>query len=90
MRGKFLVSEFWNNPPPAPPDEVPDLEESIPEGRPSTVREQLELHRANPACASCHDNIDPVGFALENFNAVGQWRDVNRQGLEIDAAGRTG
>ncbi len=87
VRGKFLVSEFWNNPPPAPPDEVPDLEESIPEGRPSTVREQLELHRANPACASCHDNIDPVGFALENFNAVGQWREVNRQGLEIDAAG---
>ncbi len=87
VRGKFLVSEFWNNPPPAPPDEVPDLEESAPEGRPTTVRELLELHRANPACASCHDNIDPVGFALENYNAVGQWRDYDRQGLEIDSAG---
>ena len=87
VRGKFLVSEFWNNPPPAPPDDVPELEESAPEGRPTTVRELLELHRANPACASCHDNIDPVGFALENFNAVGQWRDYDRQGLEIDSAG---
>jgi len=87
VRGKFLVSEFWNNPPPAPPDDVPELEESAQEGRPTTVRELLELHRANPACAGCHDNIDPVGFALENFNAVGQWRDYDRQGLEIDSAG---
>jgi hypothetical protein len=90
IRGKFIVTEFWNNPPPAPPDNVPSLEESKPEGRPSTVREQLELHRANPVCASCHNNIDPVGFALENFDAVGRWRETSPEGLEIDSAGILG
>ena len=90
IRGKFIVTELWNNPPPSPPPSVPALEESVPEGRPSTVREQLELHRANPTCAACHNNIDPIGFALENFNAVGQWRDTTRDGLEIDSAGVLG
>ena len=71
IRGKFIVTEFWNNPPPAPPADVPALEESAPKDRPSTVREQLELHRADPNCAACHNNIDPVGFALENFDADG-------------------
>ena len=51
------------------------------------MREQLERHRANPACASCHRNIDPVGFALENFDAVGQWQTKTREGLAIDSAG---
>ena len=87
IRGKFIVTEFWNNPPPAPPDDVPALEESAPKDRPSTVREQLERHRADPVCASCHNNIDPVGFALENFDADGTWRDKTREGLEIDSAG---
>jgi hypothetical protein len=87
IRGKFIVSQLLNNPPPAPPANVPALEDSKPEGRPSTVREQLELHRANPTCAACHNNIDPVGFALENFDAVGRWRDKTRDGLEIDSAG---
>ncbi|MDX1563659.1 MAG: DUF1592 domain-containing protein, partial [Gammaproteobacteria bacterium] len=90
IRGKFVVTELWNNPPPPPPDDVPALEESAPEGRPSTVREQLELHRANPVCAACHNNIDPVGFALENFDAVGRWRDKTREGLDIDSAGILG
>lgn len=87
VRGKFLITELWNNPPPTPPANVPSLEESAPKDRPSTVREQLELHRANPTCAACHNNIDPIGFALENFDAVGKWRDRDRQGLEIDSAG---
>jgi hypothetical protein len=87
IRGKFIVTEFWNNPPPAPPGNVPALELSKPQGRPSTVREQLELHRANPTCAACHNNIDPVGFALENFDADGSWRDQTREGLKIDSAG---
>jgi hypothetical protein len=87
IRGKFIQTEFWNNPPPAPPADVPALEESAPKDRPSTVREQLELHRANPACAACHNNIDPVGFALENFDADGSWRDKTREGLAIDSAG---
>ncbi len=87
IRGKFIVTEFWDNPPPAPPPNVPALEQSAPKGRPSTVREQLELHRANPNCAACHKNIDPVGFALENFDADGSWRDQTRDGLPIDSAG---
>jgi cytochrome c5 len=87
IRGKFVNSNFLNTPPLPPPAVVPQLEESAPKDRPSTVREQLELHRRNPVCASCHRNIDPVGFALENFNAVGQWQDATREGLKIDSAG---
>jgi hypothetical protein len=87
IRGKYLVSNFLNSPPPIPPAVVPALEESAPQDRPSTVREQLELHRANPECNSCHRNLDPLGFALENFDATGQWRDFTRDGLPIDSAG---
>jgi len=87
MRGKFVLSEFWDNPPPPPAPDVPALEASAPEGRPSTVREQLERHRADPVCAGCHDVIDPVGFALENFDVDGSWRERNREGLPIDASG---
>jgi hypothetical protein len=87
IRGKFIVTEFWNNPPPAPPADVPALEASAPKDRPSTVREQLERHRADAVCASCHNNIDPVGFALENFDADGSWRDTTREGLKIDSGG---
>jgi hypothetical protein len=87
MRGKFILSEFWNNPPPAPPAAVPSLEVSAPEGRPSTVREQLERHRADPNCSACHNVIDPVGFALENFDVDGTWRERTREGLAIDTSG---
>jgi mono/diheme cytochrome c family protein len=87
LRGKYIISNLLNTPPLPPPAVVPDLEESATKDRPSTVREQLERHRANPTCSGCHRNIDPVGFALENFDAVGQWRDVTRDGLSIDAAG---
>jgi len=87
IRGKFILTEFWNNPPPTPPANVPTLEESAPEGRPSTVREQLERHRANPTCATCHNVIDPVGFALEKSDADGRWREHNRDGLDIDSNG---
>ena len=87
LRGKYIISNLMNTPPLPPPAVVPDLEESAHKDRPSTVREQLERHRANPTCASCHRNIDPVGFALENFDAVGQWRSETREGLPIDTAG---
>jgi mono/diheme cytochrome c family protein len=87
LRGKFVISNLLNTPPLPPPADVPQLEESAPKDRPSTVREQLELHRRNPVCASCHRNIDPIGFALENFNAVGQWENATREGLKIDSAG---
>jgi hypothetical protein len=66
---------------------VPDLSESAHKDRPSTVREQLERHRANAACAMCHRNIDPIGFALEHFDAVGQWQAKTREGLAIDSGG---
>jgi mono/diheme cytochrome c family protein len=87
IRGKYIISNLLNTPPLPPPPVVPPLEESAPKDRPSTVREQLELHRANPVCASCHRNIDPIGFALENFDAVGQWQSQTREGLKIDSAG---
>jgi hypothetical protein len=87
LRGKYIISNLLNTPPLPPPAVVPDLEESAHKDKPSTVREQLERHRANPVCGSCHRNIDPVGFALENFDAVGQWRTTTREGLAIDAAG---
>jgi mono/diheme cytochrome c family protein len=87
IRGKYIVTNFLNTPPLPPPPIVPPLEKSAPADRPSTVREQLELHRANPVCASCHRNIDPVGFALENFDAVGQWRETTKEGLKIDSSG---
>jgi hypothetical protein len=87
MRGKFILTEFWNNPPPAAPAEVPALEASAPPDRPSTVREQLERHRADPSCATCHNVIDPVGFALENFDVDGSWRTTTREGLPLDTTG---
>jgi hypothetical protein len=87
LRGKYVNSNLLNTPPLPPPPNIPPLEDSAPKDRPSTVREQLELHRRNPACASCHRTIDPVGFALENFNAVGQWQTETKEGLKIDSAG---
>jgi mono/diheme cytochrome c family protein len=87
LRGKYIISNLLNTPPLAPPAVVPDLEESAHKDRPSTVRERLERHRANPVCGACHRNIDPVGFALENFDAVGQWQGATREGLAIDTAG---
>jgi hypothetical protein len=87
LRGKYIISNLLNTPPLPPPAVVPDLAESAHKDRPSTVREQLERHRANPVCGSCHRNIDPVGFALENFDAVGQWQAKTREGLAIDSAG---
>ncbi|HVQ12545.1 MAG TPA: DUF1588 domain-containing protein, partial [Vicinamibacterales bacterium] len=88
LRGKYIISNLLNTPPLPPPAVVPDLSESAHKDRPSTVREQLERHRANPVCASCHRNIDPAGFALENYDAVGQWRTATLEGLPIDTAGQ--
>jgi hypothetical protein len=87
LRGKYVISNLLNTPPLAPPAVVPPLDDSAPKDRPSTVRERLERHRGSPVCAACHRNIDPVGFALENFDAVGQWRDKTTEGLAIDSAG---
>jgi mono/diheme cytochrome c family protein len=88
-RGKFVLTTFLNTPPPPPLPNVPTLEEAAKGAKtaPKTVRETLELHRSSPVCASCHSIIDPPGFALENFNSVGQWREKTENGAPIDAAG---
>ena len=89
FRGAYVLTTFLNTPPLPPPPNVPTLEESIKgtESAPKSVREQLELHRSNPACASCHRVIDPPGFALENFDSVGQWRAAMPNGAKIDGNG---
>ena len=84
-----MLENVLGTPPPAPPADVPLLEEVDPEGV-MTLRQKLEAHRANPACAGCHATMDPIGFALENFDAVGAWRD-HEKGVGtplIDTSGR--
>jgi hypothetical protein len=89
FRGAYVLTTFLNTPPPPPPAAVPALEESDNgnDSAPKSVRDQLELHRQNPVCAGCHRVIDPPGFALENFNSVGQWRSSMSNGAKIDANG---
>ena len=82
-RGKWILDNMLASPPPPPPADVPALKTEH-DGKLLTAREQLELHRANPACASCHQRMDPLGFALENFDAVGAWR-AQDAGQVIDA-----
>ncbi|MEQ1758198.1 MAG: DUF1592 domain-containing protein [Vicinamibacterales bacterium] len=76
IRGKFILTALMGLPAPVPPPSVPPLDQSAPVSatRPATTRERVESHRRNPVCASCHRSIDPLGFALENFDAAGQWR----------------
>lgn len=88
LRGKWLLENVLGTPPPAPPPEVPALDENDKPGvAPQSVRERLERHRASPACASCHRVMDPLGFALENFDGIGAWRDIGEAGTPIDASG---
>jgi mono/diheme cytochrome c family protein len=89
FRGKYVLSTFLDTPPPPPPPNVPALEDSDKGtgSAPKSVRDQLELHRQNPVCAGCHRVIDPPGFALENFDSVGQWRAAMPNGAKIDANG---
>jgi hypothetical protein len=74
VRGKWVLETLLGAAPPAPPANVPPLKESRELARPMTMRERMEEHRRNPACASCHKAMDPIGFSLENFDAVGAWR----------------
>ncbi len=85
IRGKWILENILGTPPPPPPPNVPALEDNTVSAK-LPVRERLAQHRADPACASCHDLMDPVGFSLENFDAVGRWRDVEG-GQPIDASG---
>lgn len=84
FRGKWILTNIFNSPPPPPPAEVPALEASIADSEPHSVRERLEQHRKDPVCAGCHALIDPAGLALENFDAIGRWRDTDA-GQPIDA-----
>jgi hypothetical protein len=86
IRGKWLLSNLLDAPPPPPPPNVPSLKEEAGDGRPKTMRQRMEEHRANPACSVCHARMDPIGFALENFNAVGEWRDTS-EGVKVDSFG---
>jgi mono/diheme cytochrome c family protein len=86
LRGKWILENLVGAPPPPPPGNVPALE-TKPGTGPQTIRERMEMHRANPTCASCHQLLDPLGFALENYDAVGAWRTVEA-GRAVDASGR--
>jgi hypothetical protein len=87
LRGKWILENILGTPPPAPPPNVPALKENDEGGKITTVRERLEEHRKNPACATCHRVMDPLGFSLDNFDAIGQWRS-KELGLPIDASGQ--
>jgi hypothetical protein len=87
VRGKWLLENLLGAPPPPPPANVPALKENNEGGKPASVRERLEEHRNNPVCASCHSRMDPLGFALENFDAIGRWRAVDESGKPVDASG---
>ncbi len=85
LRAKWLLENVLGTPPPPPPPDIPPLPAGGAAGEPRTVRERLAQHRRNPACAACHAPMDPLGFALENFDALGQWRERDA-GLPIDAS----
>ncbi len=85
LRGKWILENILATPPPPPPPNVPDLEEKAANSA-RDLRAALEKHRASAACASCHSRLDPLGFSLENFDAVGRFRDVE-DGAKVDASG---
>ncbi len=86
VRGKWILDNLLGMPPPAPPAVVPPLEPVADDGKPRSIREQMVQHRASPVCASCHKLMDPIGLALENFDAIGRYRTSDVAG-PIDATG---
>ena len=84
LRGKWVLEALLATPPPSPPPDVPPLKESD-AAAPTSLRERMEAHRANPVCAACHRRMDPLGFALEHFDAIGRWRETDG-GVEIDSS----
>ena len=87
LRGQWLLEHILGAPPPPPPPDVPALPDRGEGGHLASVRERLEQHRENPVCASCHAQMDPLGFALEHFDAIGKWRATGEAGTPIDASG---
>ena len=88
LRGKWVLTNILGTPPPPPPADVPDLPENGADGQPATIRDRMIQHREDPNCAVCHLPMDPLGLALENFDAVGRWRDTGEANLAIDASGQ--
>ena len=87
LRGKWVLTNILGTPPPAPPADIPDLPDRGENGEAATVRDRLARHRESPACSVCHAPMDPLGLALENYNAVGQWRTTGEAELPIDSSG---
>jgi mono/diheme cytochrome c family protein len=87
LRGKYILENILGTPPSPPPADVPDLTENAPGEEPKSLRARMEMHRRTPTCASCHRVMDPLGFALENFDGVGEWR-VKEVGGAIDPVGQ--
>ena len=88
LRGKWILENLLGTPPPPPPPNVPPLEESASSTGVTSMRERMAAHRQNPACAVCHRIMDPAGLSMENFDAIGRWRDAEGEGgAAIDAAG---
>lgn len=87
LRGKWILEQIMGTPPPPPPPDAPLLEESEEAVLSGSLRERMEKHRIKPDCATCHEKMDPIGFAFENFNAVGEWRDLD-EGFPIDPSGK--
>jgi hypothetical protein len=85
IRGKWILENLLNAPPPPPPPDVPVFDEKT-AGTTMSVRQQLEQHRANPACAGCHSQMDPLGFGLENYDAIGRWRTMDGK-FPVDVSG---
>ena len=85
LRGKWVLANLLGSPPPEPPADVPALKDVGPTGQPASVRERLEQHRNNAVCANCHAQFDPLGLALENFDAIGAWRTEDA-GVPINAS----
>jgi hypothetical protein len=85
LRGKWILENLLNAPPPPPPPSVPALDDTK-VGQSASLRQQMEAHRASPVCATCHSKMDPLGFGLENLNAIGQWRDKDGN-FPVDSSG---
>ena len=87
IRGKWILENIFGAPPPPPPPNVPDLKDERDPRKVLPMREQMAAHRANPVCAGCHAQMDQLGFSLENFDGIGEWRDVYVSGVRVDASG---
>jgi len=86
VRGKWILDNIFGAPPPPPPPNVPLLKEERDPRKVLPMREQMAAHRANPVCAGCHAQMDQLGFALENFDGIGEWRDIYASGAHVDAS----